>query len=227
MSSTGASTTLTTEAARTWAADPTLHWAVTDATTGAGFTVEPGEKDTDPRVTADGFSKFDALALRYRTNEIDDGISIGTGCAIQHEPWLNGEALTDTDVVLWYRSSSARTTGTCELRGPTLRPFGYTVVAVGPPAEDGMQAPVEVQAAVPNPFSSGTTVRFRVAQGQDVRVQLYDVLGRRVRTLFEAPVEADVYETVDVSSGDLPPGTYVVRVEGTVAAGSTRIVLSR
>ena len=224
ISSAGVVTPITTETARRWTDDPGMTWAVTDVATEAGFTIQPSREDL--LLPVDDFSKFDALVVRYKSNEIYDGITFGGGCAIEHEGFLEGESVSGFDNVFWYRSSSARTTGTCELRGPTLTAFNYTTVAGEDPAAPVAQA-VEVQAATPNPFTPQTTVRFRVAQQQDVRVILYDALGRRVRTLFEGPVEANVYETVDISGSDLPTGTYVVRVEGSVAAGSTRIVLAR
>ncbi len=226
----GTTTQITTESARSWGmpgAVTVRDWSVTDAAANVGFTITPGSADL--LLGHDAFSKADALVLRYHTNEITDGVAFGAGCAFEFEPWLNGESTAagdGTDNVFWYRSSSQRTTGTCELRGPTLTPFGYNGVASegGP---DAIHQAVEVQAATPNPFTPQTTVRFRVAEAQDVRVVLYDALGRRVRTLFEAPVEAGVFETVEIQGGGLPAGTYVVRVEGTRAAASTRIVLSR
>ncbi len=223
-SSAGVVTTLDIETSRTWTRDPRMTWAVTDATTAAGFSIEPSPADL--LLPVDAFSKVDVIAVRYKANEIYDGITFGNGCAIQHEPWLNGETVNDADNVFWYRSSSARTTGTCELRGPTLRAFGYRPVAGEGTPTEALPA-IEVQAAVPNPFTPQTSVRFRVAASQDVRVVLYDALGRSVRTLFEGPVEAGVFETVEIAGGSLPAGTYVVRVEGTAAAGSTRIVLAR
>ena len=224
-------TTLSTEARRNWGSGTlgnvtrtVREWAVTDATTSAGFTVTPSTADL--LLPVDAFSKADALVVQYKTNEIYDGIVFGGGCAFTFEPWLNGESVNGADNVFWYRSSSARTTGTCELRGPTLRAFGYRPIVSGEGSSEAV-APVEVQAATPNPFTPQTSVRFRLAEAQAVRVVLYDALGRQVRTLFDAPVEAGVYETIEIAGGDLPAGTYVVRVEGTRAAGSTRIVLAR
>ena len=226
----GVVTTLSTEARRNWGTGTlgnttrtVREWAVTDATTNAGFRVTPSTADL--LLPTDAFSKADVLVVQYKTNEIYDGIVFGGGCAFQFEPWLNNESVNGADNVFWYRSSSARTTGTCELRGPTLTPFNYR-----PSAGEGSVetvAPVEVQAATPNPFTPQTSVRFRVAEAQALRVVLYDALGRQVRTLFDAPVEAGVYETVEIAGGDLPAGTYVVRVEGAAAAGSTRVVLTR
>ena len=227
-STAGVTTTIATEAARTWGTPQSVavqNWSVRDAATNAGFTITPGREDL--KLGTDAFSKTDVLVLRYHTNEIEDGVGyVSSNCAFRYEPWLNGESVNGTDNVFWYRSSSARTTGTCELRGPTLRAVGYTTVATEGAPEAARPA-VEVQAATPNPFTPQTSVRFRVAQAQDVRVVLYDALGRRVRTLFEAPVEAGVYETVTIQGGEMPAGTYVVRVEGTRASGSTRIILAR
>ncbi len=227
----GTVTTFDTEVRRDWGTTSggrtqrtVDHWTVQDATLNAGFTITPGTQDLT--VPTDAFSKTDVLVLRYKTNEIDDGVVFGGGCAFLFEPFLNNESVNGADNVFWYRSSSARTTGTCELRGPTLTPFGYTATA-GEGSPEALRQAVEVQAAAPNPYTTQTTVRFRVAESQDVRVVLYDALGRQVRVLLEQPVEAGVFETVDIQSGDLPAGTYVVRVEGARAAGSTRIVLAR
>jgi hypothetical protein len=216
-------TTFTTEASRTWgSAASRTTWTILDAATGAGYRVEPSEADLETPV--DAFSKTDALVLRYRASEIDDNAS---GCAFQFEPWVNGESVEGNDVVFWYRTSTTRPVGSsrCEIGGPTLHPIGFNTGEAGGP--EAMATGIEVQAAVPNPFTPQTSVRFRVAEAQDVRVVLYDALGRRVRTLFEGPLEGGVYETVEVHGAELPAGTYVVRVEGARAAGSTRVVLTR
>ena len=196
---------------------------MTDGATRAGFTITPSRDDL--LLPTDAFSKTDVLVVRYKTNEIYDGITFGGGCAFVYDAFLNGESVDDADNVFWYRSSSARTTGTCELRGPTLTPFGYS--ATSGEATPSVTTAVEVQAGAPNPYTTQTSVRFRMAESQAVRVVLYDALGRQVRVLLDQPVEAGVFETVDIQSGDLPAGTYVVRVEGARAAGSTRIVLAR
>ncbi len=127
-------------------------------------------------------------------------------------------------MVFWYRSSALHSAGNpweCDIVGPTLEPIGYAVAGEGA-APTAMKA-VEVQAAVPNPSADATSVRFRVAEEQDITVTLYDALGRRVRVLFEGALRAGRYESVRVESADLPAGTYVVRVEGEGGAASTRI----
>ena len=83
-----------------------------------------------------------------------------------------------------------------------------------------------LEAAYPNPFNPTTTLRFKVAQRQQVRIELVDALGRVVRDLYNGMPEANRYETVRVDGSNLASGTYTVRLVGENAlVGTTRIVL--
>ena len=63
----------------------------------------------------------------------------------------------------------------------------------------------------PNPMRGTATVAFAVPEAADVRLALYDVLGREVAVLLDGPVAAGHHEAA-VSSGGLPSGVYVVRM---------------
>ena len=125
--------------------------------------------------------------------------------------------------MFWYRSSALHSAGNpfeCDIVGPTLRPFGLI-----PPLPSGTTA--EIEAAQPNPFTPRTTVRFRVQTAESVRVTLHDSLGRRVRDLFDGPMSANRYETIQINGSGLATGTYVVVLRGETTQASTRIVLVR
>ena len=207
------------EAARTWTAAPEqTHWTVRDADTGFGYSIEPSE--TDRLLPVDAYSQTDALALRYRENELGDGEG---ACAFDFSPLANDESLVDEDVVFWYRSSALHAAGNpfeCDIVGPTLRPFG-----LAPQLPEGQA--VEIEAARPNPFTPRTTVRFRVRTAQAARVTLHDALGRRLQTLFDGPLAAGRYETVSIDGAGLPPGTYIVVLDGESVRASSRVVLVR
>ena len=201
--------------------DPT-YWRVTDAETGFGYEIVPSEQDR--RLTADAFSKVDALVLRYKLDEIDDGLTVSTGCAFAYEPFVDGQALEGEDTVFWYRSGALHTAGApfeCDIVGPMLRPVG-TPVAVVPGVEGA-----EFEAVRPNPFDGVAATRFRVARTQAVAVELYDLTGRRVAVLFDGTATADAWQDVRVDGRGLPAGTYVVRLRGETARGATRVVLVR
>ena len=71
-----------------------------------------------------------------------------------------------------------------------------------------------VEAAYPNPFNPEAHFRFAVRQAQQVRVELYDMLGRRVKVLYVGEAPAGQLQVVRIDGSDLPSGLYVVRVVG-------------
>ena len=221
----GAAQRFTTEASRILGgpSDDTF-WSVTDAASGVGYEIVPGEEDL--RLQADVFSKTDALVLRYKLDEIDDGLTARTGCTFAFEPFVDNETLEDQDVVFWYRSGALHTGGSpfeCDIIGPTLRPVGFTASVPTLPATVG----VTMEAARPNPFTDATTLRFAVEADQPVTVDVYDAVGRLVLTAYDGEAVADQWEDVRIEAGDLPAGTYVVRLTGTTARGTTQIAVLR
>ena len=78
----------------------------------------------------------------------------------------------------------------------------------------------------PNPMSSAGTVRFTMPDAQAVSVVVYDLLGRRVTTLFEGMAQAGANE-VAVAARSLNAGVYVVRVSGTGVSATQRFTVVR
>src|SRR5690606_37865046 len=76
----------------------------------------------------------------------------------------------------------------------------------GPVPEESLRLEV-----VPNPSRGAATVALTVPEPGEVRVALYDVLGRRVAVLYEGPLAAGRYE-IPLDGARLPPGVYVVRL---------------
>ena len=71
---------------------------------------------------------------------------------------------------------------------------------------------VALHAPVPNPSSGAVTLRYAVPTSAHVRIAAYDLLGRRVALLVDAPHEAGVADvTVDASAWG--PGVYLVRLQ--------------
>ena len=81
-------------------------------------------------------------------------------------------------------------------------------------------------AVAPNPTAGNATVRVSLDRAQDVRVALYDMLGREVALVAEGQLAAG--ETpVTVSTSGLPAGIYVLRLTGESAAATTRLSVVR
>ncbi len=64
----------------------------------------------------------------------------------------------------------------------------------------------------PNPFRDQTAVLFVVDRPSVVRLEVYDVLGRRVEVLFHGRLPAGNHRATWIAA-QAPPGTYVVRLQ--------------
>ena len=108
----------------------------------------------------------------------------------------------------------------------TLARRAYFAPAVS--TEDGvLPAEGSLSPAYPNPFTARTALTLAVGEAQAVRVELFDILGRRIETLFAGAVTPGAPVEVRVEAGGLPPGLYVVRAEGEAFRATRRVTLSR
>jgi hypothetical protein len=65
----------------------------------------------------------------------------------------------------------------------------------------------------PNPFNPETVIKFSVEQTGLTSVELYNVLGQRVATLFSGVAEAGQYYQVRLNGANLSSGVYFYRVQ--------------
>lgn len=78
----------------------------------------------------------------------------------------------------------------------------------------------------PNPFNPETTIRFEIPKQTEVRLQVFDVQGRLISTLIDFVCEAGGH-SVPFSTGDLPSGTYLYRIEAGEFSEIRKMVLLR
>ena len=71
----------------------------------------------------------------------------------------------------------------------------------------------------PNPFNPTTTIEYKLSERMFVDLSIYDLLGRKVKTLVRGFREPGTYEA-KLEGGDLPSGIYLYRLE----AGQTVLV---
>ncbi len=64
----------------------------------------------------------------------------------------------------------------------------------------------------PNPFSNTTTIPFALPVETDIRITLYDVLGREVRNVVQGRYPAGRH-SVSIQATAIPSGLYVYRME--------------
>ncbi|MEM8488317.1 MAG: T9SS type A sorting domain-containing protein [Bacteroidota bacterium] len=78
----------------------------------------------------------------------------------------------------------------------------------------------------PNPFSLSTTLRYSLPQPMQVRLAVYDLLGREVALLVDAQQEAGIH-TAEFDAGSLPAGMYLARIELDFLQFTKRMVITR
>jgi hypothetical protein len=82
----------------------------------------------------------------------------------------------------------------------------------------------------PNPFTEGTTFQLTMPKSARIRISVYDLVGRHVRTLFEGLHDVTTSENVywdgkDLNGIPVPPGIYIcVLFSEDVAMKSVKVV---
>ncbi len=75
-----------------------------------------------------------------------------------------------------------------------------------------LPARITLEQNYPNPFAASTTIEYALARPAEVRLEIYDVLGRRVATLVDGYRAAGTYEaSVDMSAR--ASGMYIYRLQ--------------
>ena len=79
--------------------------------------------------------------------------------------------------------------------------------------------------AYPNPFNPSTQFTLQVREPQQVRIAVYDVLGRRVRQLFDGPVAGQQVQRYVFEAADLSSGVYLIHVQGEYFLETRQVLL--
>ena len=93
--------------------------------------------------------------------------------------------------------------------------------------ENGASTAVSRLSVAPNPLAGQGQIDLTVATAQDVRVVLFDALGREVQVLFDRAMTAGQQAYVGFTTTNLPAGVYVVRATGTDLNLTQRVTVVR
>jgi len=130
----------------------------------------------------------------------------------------------------WMRITDAPVNG-CEYLDRTADPDGQYVYRVHIIPDDGieswievlysggeMKGLVEVRSISPNPFNSQADLRFLVRQHSRIEIEMFDVLGRKVSTLWQKNTPAGTY-SVTLDGDKISSGVYFVRIDAKTNLG--------
>ena len=63
----------------------------------------------------------------------------------------------------------------------------------------------------PNPFNPITTIKFSTPKSEKVKIEVYNILGQRIKTLLDKNIQAGSYE-VNFDGQNLASGLYLYRI---------------
>jgi hypothetical protein len=107
------------------------------------------------------------------------------------------------------------------------RVFEVFVTPLATSAEPTAPTAFEIEGPFPNPTGGDATVALVLDRDEHVRVEVFDMLGRRVALLHDAPLAANQRHAFTVAGSLLPAGAYVVRVAGETFGASRAAVRVR
>ena len=97
------------------------------------------------------------------------------------------------------------------------------------PVADSRLRGVKLLPNYPNPFNPRTAIRYSVSGTQDIRLEIFDVQGRLVRTLVNGVASPGTHETAwdgrDNRGAGVGSGVYFVRLAGAGEVTTRKIVL--
>ncbi len=83
----------------------------------------------------------------------------------------------------------------------------------------------------PNPFNSGTTIQFEIASSQNLKIELFDIRGRRVRswpkTQFSPERHQIFWDGADASGHPAASGLYFIKISSDALHANHRLILLR
>ncbi|NIR69773.1 T9SS type A sorting domain-containing protein [candidate division KSB1 bacterium] len=190
-----------------------LLWQTASETNNFGFEVERLTENSITNLTADD-------GRSQPTNDTWKQIAFVRGHGTTNEP--NFYTFTDeldeispfTATDIKYRLKQIDLDGTFEYHGPIEVFFG-----------EMPDQPVLAQ-NYPNPFNPTTTIQFAIGQRVEVKLTVFDVLGRKLDTLVDETLDSGAYKVKFEAKG-YPSGTYYYRLEAGEFVETKKLTLLR
>lgn len=91
----------------------------------------------------------------------------------------------------------------------------------------GMKDPLHLSTPRPNPASAQTRIAFAIRRQAEARLTVYDLLGRRVKTLYQGRLSAEERQEVSLQTDAMPSGTYLLRLRARGQSATRRLTVLR
>jgi hypothetical protein len=201
--------------------------------------VEPGQEITGAcRVTNEGDAEAEGTLLGYflssdatwdpgdeYLNEDGTGTLVPGESTDEEDPLTIPEGTAGGDYYILFVADHERELAG-EDRSNNVEALPITVSTVTANEGEGRPSSTTLRSLRPNPTTGMVSLAFDLATSDHVRIEVFDVVGRHVATIVEAPFSAGAHTLVWSADG-LPDGVYVCRMVSGAYVVATPITLVR
>lgn len=198
------------------------------------FTATPGDGKvtlcwrTESEVDNLGFYLYRSLSKEGPYVRITPELIPGAGSSASLRDYSHTDREVVPGVTYWYELEDIAFDGTKTRHGPVKAT--PTAPNLKP---ESQEAPVQnfLSPNWPNPFNSGTYIRFGVRRRGQVSLAIYNILGQEVRTLVEGELGANVYtiywDGKDDTGRPVASGVYLYLLQTPGFVEARKMVLLR
>jgi len=130
---------------------------------------------------------------------------------------------------IWRQSENCEITPEFEIMDGSklLGNSPYTVIRLG--LEAIIPAEFELSVNYPNPFNPTTTIEFSLPKADDIEMNIYNVLGQKVKNLYAGPIEAGnhslIWDGKDENGNPVSSGIYIYNLTSKQGTDAKKMVL--
>ncbi len=156
--------------------------------------------------------------------DVSDNLSEASSAGSTYRLGINENPTADGDVKVLDNGDGTFTIYVLG-RNNGLAAYEYDAVSVIASAEDIATAEsFSLDANYPNPFNPVTVIPYRLDKRRDIEIAVYDLSGKRIRTLFNGMQEAGRH-TLHFNAADLSSGMYLCVLRSGNAVRTRKITL--
>lgn len=172
------------------------------------------------------------IELSWSMSSMDDGVAFAVSRRSSDGEWtdLPGDALECADLSFTYLDDSVEPDESyiyrVEFETEGSRTLLFQTEAIETPA-----MPLSLEQNVPNPFNPSTEISYYLPGAVDVRLEIYDLSGRRVAQLVDGPQpkgwHVARWDGADTGNRSVASGVYFYRLRAGKQVISKKMVLLR
>lgn len=178
------------------------------------------------RATSDGSDVILVWTTESETDNVGFDVEHRVDGVWQRLAFVEGAGTTDRPLEYQYRVSDLRP-GIHAFRLRQIDYDGSFEYSHDVEATIGVAGTHELSPVFPNPMRDRGAFSLSLAREQRIRIELFDVIGRRTQVLHDGTLTAGSTHRFTIESTDMPPGVYMLRVQGDLVFETRKLLKIR